>query len=184
MIKSLKDISEQVLSSLSSVIVPSGIDVEHSKKLRSIFEDTIQNYSHLFEDKVFTRVSDEHSVIEYILPTIKRAYSKFYIKVPGVFELQNNSKMDTKYQKRRLELFQLQFDLKDFLTFLSLKFKSNCDILEDFKNLDKESEILTLIVEDYIVSKIRFVSSVNFSDIEREIRSIKLERHLEIDDSN
>ena len=48
-------------------------------------------------------------------------------------------------------MFQLQFNLVEFLTFLSDKYIKNHNKLNDFKNLDTDSEILTLIVEDYIL---------------------------------
>ena len=60
------------------------------------------------------------------------------------------------------------------------KFIKNHYVLDDFKNLDTDSEILTLIVEDYMASKISYVASVKQSDIQREIRDIKISKHLEI----
>jgi hypothetical protein len=83
-------------------------------------------------------------------------------------------------ENKRLELFKLQFNLVEFLTFLSEKFINNYDKLEDFKNLDTDSEILTLIVEDYTSSKISYISSMHASDIPSEIRDIKISKHLNI----
>ena len=87
---------------------------------------------------------------------------------------------NTQGKNHRLELFQLQFELEDFLKFLSNKFKKNHNILDDFENLDKYSELLTLIVEEYKASKVSFVASVHSGEIESEIRDIKLTRHLSI----
>ena len=77
-------------------------------------------------------------------------------------------------------MFQLQFNLVEFLTFLSDKYIKNHNKLNDFKNLDTDSEILTLIVEDYIASKISYISSMHASDIPVEIRDIKISKHLNI----
>ena len=83
-------------------------------------------------------------------------------------------------ESKRLELFQLQFNLVEFLIFISDKFKKNHNILNDFKNLDTDGEILTLIVEDYIASKISYILSLNVSNIQKEIRDIKISKQLDI----
>lgn len=83
-------------------------------------------------------------------------------------------------ESKRLELFQLQFNLVEFLTFISDKFKKNHNILNDFKNLDTDGEILTLIVEDYIASKISYILSLNVSNIQKEIRDVKISKQLDI----
>ena len=43
-------------------------------------------------------------------------------------------------ESKRLELFQLQFNLVEFLTFLSDKYKKNHNILNDFINIDTDSD--------------------------------------------
>ena len=52
--------------------------------------------------------------------------------------------------------------------------------MNDFKNLDTDGEILTLIVEDYIASKISYILSLNVSNIQKEIRDIKISKQLDI----
>ena len=83
-------------------------------------------------------------------------------------------------ENKRLELFQLQFNLVEFLTFLSDKYKKNHNILNDFINIDTDSELLTLIVEDYIASKISYILSLNVSNIQKEIRDVKISKQLDI----
>jgi hypothetical protein len=151
-------------------------DISH---LKDLYKDTTTIHYKLFDDPIFTKKKniteenpDGNNLLEYILPSVTRAYSKFFINPPSIF-LNSNYLI-------RLELFQLQFNLNEFLDVLSTKFKSNHECLRDFKNLDTDSEILTLIVEDYVASKVSYVTSVKNSDIQKEIRDIKISRQLEI----
>ena len=66
------------------------------------------------------------------------------------------------------------------MEFLSNKFLKNHDKLNDFENIDVNSEILTLIVEDYLGSKISYISSISVDEMKKEVRDIKLSRHLSI----
>ena len=133
----------------------------------------------MFDNPIFTEKRNKteenpegNHLLEYILPTIRRAYSKFFLNPPSI--------LVSSVENKRLELFQLQFNLVEFLTFLSDKYIKNHNKLNDFKNLDTDSEILTLIVEDYIASKISYISSMHASDIPVEIRDIKISKHLNI----
>ena len=133
----------------------------------------------MFDNPIFTEKRNKteenpegNHLLEYILPTIRRVYSKFFINPPNM--------LVSSIENKRLELFQLQFNLVEFLTFLSDKYIKNHNKLNDFKNLDTDSEILTLIVEDYIASKISYISSMHASDIPVEIRDIKISKHLNI----
>lgn len=176
-LKSLNEISEisdPIFSSLCS-----GLSIEHAEKMQGLFRDAVHNYSHLFTDDIFTKVNENSCLLEYILPSIRKVYSKFFINTPSIFSDGTNA-LGLKHRNFRLELFQLQFELGDFLKFLSEKIIKNYNCLDDFKNLDVYTELLTLIVEDYVASKISFVASIGVSDIESEIRNIKLTRHLKI----
>ncbi len=173
--KSLKDLDSDHLYTTLCGGINSQSDIKH---LMDLFKDTTRLHYDLFTDPIFfeKKDSDSNSVIEYVLPTLRRAYSKFFINTPGIFSTST-------YQNpvnTRLELYQLQFNLREFLEFLSDKFLKNYDKLNDFENLDTNSEILTLIVEDYIGSKVSYVTSVPVDEIQKEIRDIKLSRHLSI----
>jgi len=175
--KSLKDLdNENVYKSLCGGIN----NPEDVKHLLDLYKDATNLHYDLFTDPIFfeKKEPDSSSIIEYILPTIRRAYSKFFINTPSIFI--NVSNYGSQIKNHRLELYQLQFNLREFLEFLSNKFIKNYDKLNDFENLDTNSEILTLIVEDYIGSKVSYVSSVPSDEIQKEIRDIKLSRHLSI----
>lgn len=169
--KSLVELDNEILYSALCGGISNPEDVKH---LKDLFKDATTLHYDLFTDPIFFEKKDTDSniVIEYVLPTLKRAYSKFFINTPGIFS--------TSIHQNRLELYQLQFNLREFLEFLSNKFLKNYDKLNDFENLDTNSEILTLIVEDYIGSKVSYVASVPVDEIQKEIRDIKLSRHLSI----
>lgn len=143
-------------------------------QLLELYQDTCRIHYHLFEDDFFKQnfiSSDENkdgnNILSYILPSVRRVFVTFFMDVPTLFE--NDPK--------RKELFQIQFDLEEFLIELSNKLKNNITILDNFKNLDRGSEILQLIVNDYVASKIK-KSRVN--NTTQAIREIKLEKHLKI----
>ena len=151
-------------------------DISH---LKDLFKDTTTLHYHLFDDPAFTEKKNKteddpegNHLLEYILPTIRRVYSKFFINPPNM--------LVSSIENKRLELFQLQFNLVEFLTFLSDKYKKNHNILNDFINIDTDSELLTLIVEDYIASKISYILSLNVSNIQKEIRDVKISKQLDI----
>lgn len=172
--KSLKDLdNDYIYTALCSGISDKN-DVNH---LFDLFKDATNLHYDLFTDSIFFEKKDpeSNSIIEYILPTIRRVYYNFFINVPGIF-----SSTTGEVNSLRLELYQLQFNLREFLQFLSSKFLKNHDKLNDFENIDVTSEILTLIVEDYIGSKVSYISSISIDEIQKEIRDIKLSKHLSI----
>jgi len=175
-VKSLKEFDDDNLYDVLCKGIHHPDDVSH---LKDLFKDTTCLHYHLFDDSIFIEKRnkteenpDGDNLLEYILPTIRRAYSKFFINPPAIFTASK--------ENRRLELLRLQFNLIEFLNFLSDKFKKNHDSLNDFKNLDKDSEILTLIVEDYLASKISYIASLYATEIQTEIRDIKISKHLDI----
>jgi len=174
--KSLKEFDNDALYDVLCKGLNNPDDILH---LKDLYKDTTCLHYHLFDNPIFIEKRNKtednpegNHLLEYILPTIRRAYSKFFINPPSI--------LVNSIENKRLELFKLQFNLIEFLTFLSDKYIKNYEILNDFKNLDKDSEILTLIVEDYIASKISYICSMHASDIPIEIRDIKISKHLDI----
>lgn len=170
-VKSLSELNDAVLFHTLCM----GIDIEHTEKLENLFLQTTTKYSNIFDVKPFTEKirkpntddyydQEEINLLEYILPSVKRIYYRFFINTP---QLLND---------KRLELFQIQFDLEEFLTFLKDKFINNQNALNDFKFLDIYSEILMLIVEEYTVSKIAYTASINKKDINYILRDIKIQK--------
>jgi len=173
--KSLRDFNDKIL--FESLL--EGInDPELKKHLLELYQDACNIHYVLFEDDFFkqrffaniNRVYGDlegDNILTYILPAIRRVFATFFINIPPIF---------TGDEKRK-ELFQLHFNLEEFLTELSNKLKKNINILDDFDNLDRGSEILQLIVNDYVSSTIK---KTRINNTTQAIRELKLERHLKI----
>lgn len=158
-------------------------DSTHIEKLTQLFKLTTQKYFILFEGEVFLTKRNQslenpegYNVIQYILPSVRSVYIQFFIETPTLFKWN----IPGSHSQLRLELFQLQFSLSEYLNYLSLQYKKNYKSLDDFQHIDRESEILRLIVEDYLSSKVSYVLSVPFSEIQKEIRDSKIDKQLEI----
>ena len=104
--------------------------------------------------------------LDLILPSVRRVWAKIYITPPSL--LKDN----------RLELFQLYFDIDDFLDYLIDMLKKTKSSLIHFDKLDRTVETLTLIVDNYIAHLVEKTKECN--DIEKEISSIKLQRERDI----
>jgi len=170
-IKSIKELDrEQVYNTIVR-----GIDDLHKDLFLKYCKITLTDYHHLFDIESFTtkryptdNLPQGYNALEYVLPTLKRVFYKFFIKTPEIF--------DNPYFTGKLELFQLHFDLVEFLEFFSRKYDKNWNCLEDFEYLDSVSEILTLIVHDYVAQKVNLVQSTPQKEILSQIRDKKIER--------
>ena len=170
-IKSIKELDRKsVYDALSR-----GIDENLKEQFLKYCKTTLTEYHHLFDIESFTtkryptdNLPDGYNALEYVLPTLKRAYSKFYMKTPEIF--------DNPYFTNKIELFKLQFDLVEFLEFFSKKYDKNWNCLSDFEYLDPVSEVLTLIVQEYIAQKVHLVQSTPQNEITSRIREKKIEK--------
>lgn len=126
----------------------------------------------LFKDPIFSDslYEDEDSVSDLILPSFRRAWGRIYINIPDIFNPGKNHKDVTK----KLELYQNYFDIDEFLDYLVEIFKNTKGCLSEFKFLDRTSEHLTLIVDNYISDLIYRVN--NSEDIKEDLRNLKLKK--------
>ena len=172
---SLKDYDE---NDIYDALLEGVKDVDMKANLLRLYKEATLVHYHLFEDDFFKqrffanidRVYGDpegDNILMYILPAIRRVFATFFIQIPPIFHR----------DEKRTELFQLLFDLEEFLKELSDKLKKNMTILDDFDNLDRGSEILQLIVNNYVSSKIK---KTRINNTTQAIREIKLERHLKI----
>ncbi len=166
---------------ISAIGLDSGITDNLKNKFILMCDMTINEYGHIFDDPFFTksvsnqyyRISETSPRIKLILPCVRRAFTEFFLSPPSIFtkryyETGNQSDL-------RLKLFQEQFNLKEFLIFVKDKLIENINCLDNFPNLDKEPELLRLIVLDYCSSKVENVLSFNGSMAE-EIRDIRINK--------
>lgn len=152
----------------------SGIPKEHIKNLSQIILYVIdEKYSILegkeFQGHFYDDEKDELSTL--ILPTIRRLYGKTFITPPSLFA-NNSGPID----QQRFRLFALYFDVDEFLDYLIIMISKSKGMLSHFDHIDKTSETLTLIVDNYIAGNVKKVRDC--LDIESEIK--KLERESKI----
>lgn len=179
-VKSFKQLNNEYLFRELTV----SLEEEHSKNLTKMFKDATTLHYNLFNKPIFykeierkidikIRLTREtpYKLIDYILPAIRRVYSKFYIAPPQIYV--NNT-------DNRLELFVLLFDLKEFLIHLSKLLVKNNNKIVGFTSLDVNTEIITLIVDEYVARKINYIASLDLSSIKSEVRNLKISKHLEI----
>jgi hypothetical protein len=107
----------------------------------------------------------EDDTLELILPAIRRVWAKVFITPPQLLV------------GRRLELFQLLFNINDFIDYLVEMLESTRGSLEKFIYLDKCVETLTLIVDNYIAKLIHDVTTCE--DQSSEIRDLKINKLME-----
>ena len=139
-----------------------------SSSIRDLLEYVIDNKLHLFDryDFMGALYDGENDTIELILPTIRLVWSKFFVNYPSIFQ----SKLD------KLELYQLMFNIDEFIDYLIDMFIKSKSLLLNFENLDRTSETLTLIVNNYVAMIVK--RALESKDVKREIRDIKINKIL------
>ena len=80
-----------------------GIGGEERDHLEELFQDACRKHSHLFDDEFWFKDFKGDLPIEYVLPSIRRVFASFFIQTPNLFQ----------HDPKRLELFQLQFNLEE-----------------------------------------------------------------------
>jgi hypothetical protein len=131
---------------------------------RDLLEYVLDKKLDLFNKEDFkgTFYDGEDNILDLVLPSIVRLYGNFFIKPPTI--LKDN----------KLELFQLSFDIDDFIDYfidMIPKMKYSLVLLE---NIDRTNETLSLIVDNYV--GIYFNNSYNCDNVEQEIREVKLKK--------
>lgn len=138
-------------------------------EFESILNNIVNEKYNLFNTEEFKGClydDDETETLDLILPSIRRVWAKIYITPPSLL------------RDSRLELFQLYFDIDDFLDYLIDMLKKTKSSLIYFDKLDRTVETLTLIVDNYIAGLVE--KTKECINIEKEIVSIKLQRERDI----
>lgn len=167
-----QDYKEAIIDALTG-----GIPDEWQEYYEMVMKYVIEKKYHLFESEYFkgSLYEGEDDILDLILPSVRRVFGKVFIDPPKVF-IVNPAISSVKGYKDdgRLELFRLHYDIDEFLDyFVEMIHKSkNCLIM--FTNIDRTSQTLEIIVDNYIASLINKV--LNTDDIKLEIRDLKLKR--------
>lgn len=167
-IKTKKQFRESIIDSLCK-------GVKESSLLRDMLDYVVDEKLNLFDNSEFSNslYEDEDVVVALILPSVRRVFSKVFIDYPTLFKSQEHHLLTT-YANKRLELYQLNFDIDEFIDYLIEMFRKTKNCLESFTFLDRTAENLTLIVDNYIAMLVKKVTQSD--NIDRDIRDLKLKK--------
>jgi hypothetical protein len=170
-IKSEKQFRETIIDSLCH-------GIKESSQFRDTIEYVIENKLDTIQQKTDVLYEDEEDILVLILPSIRRVWGKVFVETPKIFEMPKVVTQVPGYvPDKRLELYQLSFNINDFVDYLIDMFVKSNNLLKDFEYLDKTQETLTLIVDNYVAKLINGVTTCN--DIELEIERLKKELQRE-----
>jgi hypothetical protein len=149
-------------------------------ELRDILEWCVYNKISEFKSDFFEDVSLQ----ELVLPAVRRVWSQIYLQPPSIFKPQyidgglvsNNLNKSNSNRSRKLELYQLSFNIEEFLNYLKEMLDKNKNCLDGFEYLDKPLELVELICDNYIAKLVDFVN--NSENLNEDIRNEKLRNIL------
>ena len=149
-----------------------GISDKHRDTFLQTIDYVIDEKGYLFDipELQGSFYEGDTDVAQLILPTIKRLYGKTFISPPQIFESESD------ISKNRFKLFVLYYDLDEFLIYLAEMIKDNKNLLSKFNHLDRTSETLTLIVDNYIARNLKKV--LDCDDIDIAIKKMERERKI------
>ena len=137
----------------------------------SDFADAIEEaMSHigLFAGKEFEgtlyEAEGEDDVLDLVLPAFRRAWGKTFASPP------------TLLHGDRLQMFQLLFSAQDFMEYMADILPKSKGMLEMMTELDRGSETVALVVDNYIAKNVRL--SRESADIKQDIRNLRIGKTL------
>jgi hypothetical protein len=148
-----------------------GVDDELKSNLKSDLEYVLDNRIEVFS-LLSGKIGDDEDELEVlIIPAIRKTWSMVFINKPTLFNF-------SEYGDKKLELFQLYWDVDDFINYLVdfLPKIKNC--LIEFKYLDMGIETLNLVCQNYINKMISNCRNKTDDEIKLEIRDLKLKKTL------
>lgn len=135
---------------------------------RDIIEYVVDNKVEYIKDNLdnINIYDDDDNLHDFILPTIRRIWSDFFINPP------------TLLKDKKLELFKLSFDIDDVVVHLVEKLNQAKIIkpLYIFDNIDRSSETCRLISDNYVASI--FQKVYNEKDIDSEIIKLRRDKNI------
>ena len=152
-----------------------GIDSQYTPSFKSLLEYVITDKYKLFDREEFKGALylDEDETLDLILPAVRRVFGKVFIDPPTLFK-------DSSYgralpENLRYKLFMMYFNPDEFIDYLIDMFIKSKDCLQHFEHIDRTSETLTLIVDNYVAGLVQRVRDVeNHQEaIDNVIKQIK-----------
>jgi hypothetical protein len=137
-----------------------GIDAQYITSFKSLLEYVITDKYDLFDRDEFKGALylDEDETLDLILPAVRRVFGKIFIDPPTLFK-------DPSYgralpESLRYKLFMMYFNADEFIDYLVDMFIRSKDCLQHFEHIDRTSETLTLIVDNYVAGLVKRVRDV------------------------
>jgi len=144
-----------------------------SYDLKKMVKESLE-YSYIFENDFYNTNRKEGDryipIVNYIVPAVFKVLNDFFLEENRFNSMQSggNRMISPGYIKdNRQRLFNLHFNMKEFLENLDNKIRKNVSTLDDFSHIDPISVLIDIIIDDYVGSKYLLVSSSR--DIDRDI---------------
>jgi hypothetical protein len=147
-----------------------GIDQRYHKDFLDILEYVVSK-SDLFNiTEIKTELyAGEDNIDDLILPSVRRVFGKVYTQPPPMFLSSTDDGL-------RLKMFQLSFDIDEFIDYFIDMIKTSKSVLSQFKYLDKTTQTLELIVDNYIAKLVKDV--LETQDIKQDIAMLTRNRKI------
>ena len=138
-----------------------GINEEHLYKFKALLEYVVNKKYHLFNRDEFKGALylDGDETLDLILPAVRRVFGKIFIDTPTLFRDNNYGKFLP--ENIRYELFTMYFNADEFIDYLIDMFIKSKDCLQHFEHIDRTSETLTLIVDNYVAGLVDKVIKID-----------------------
>ena len=147
-----------------------GIDNQYIYSFTSLMNYIIEEKYHLFDREEFkgSLYLEEDETLDLVLPAVRRVFGKVFIDPPTLFKYSSYDKDSS--ETKRYKLFTMYFNADEFIDYLINMFIKSKDCLEYFEHIDRTSETLTLIVDNYVAGLVQRV--INIDDHEQAIEGI------------
>jgi hypothetical protein len=137
-----------------------GIDAQYITSFKSLLEYVITDKYDLFDRDEFKGALylDEDETLDLILPAVRRVFGKIFIDPPTLFKDPSYGRVLP--ESLRYKLFMMYFNPDEFIDYLVDMFIRSKDCLQHFEHIDRTSETLTLIVDNYVAGLVQRVRDV------------------------
>jgi hypothetical protein len=166
------DYKKEIVNSLCK-----GIDNQYIHSFTSLMNYIIEEKYNLFDREEFKKslYLEEDETLDLILPAVRRVFGKIFIDPPTLFK-------ETGYNSgSRYKLFTMYFNIDDFVDYLIDMFIKSKDCLQHFEHIDRTSETLTLIVDNYVAGLVQRVIDIDNHQeaIDNIIKMIKRDDNID-----
>ena len=138
-------------------------DMEHviDERIDLFIEGPLSGYMH---------EGDDDAVEELIMRCVYQAYESMVINPPGLFTIMHDD--------RRREMLALKWDVDHFLDTIS-EWAADADgLLDRFEYLDKTSDTMQLITQNYVNMMIRQCTGLTKQEQAETIRDLRIQNTL------